>query len=84
MINWTNHDWYNVLSNGTCPNRFIELRDIMYNFTLGTLEQFGESRTSQIRGNELDKVSELYEPVWTCSVAEDIVPIVVDPIDHLA
>src|SRR5450759_2904648 len=31
MINWINHDWYNVLSNGTCPNRFIELRDIMYN-----------------------------------------------------
>src|SRR5450759_2553428 len=31
MINWINHDWYNVLSNGTYPNRFIELRDIMYN-----------------------------------------------------
>src|SRR5450759_1618564 len=31
MINWFNHDWYNVLSNGTCPNRFIVLRDIMYN-----------------------------------------------------
>src|SRR5450759_670270 len=31
MINWINNDWYNVLSNGTCPNRFIELRDIIYN-----------------------------------------------------
>src|SRR5450759_2364538 len=31
MINWIKNDWYNVLSNGTCPNRFIELRDIMYN-----------------------------------------------------
>src|SRR5450759_5082257 len=31
MINWINHDWYNVLSKGTCPNWFIELRDIMYN-----------------------------------------------------
>src|SRR5450759_1139488 len=29
MFNWINHDWYNVLSNGTCPNRFIELRDII-------------------------------------------------------
>src|SRR5450759_3991600 len=28
MINWINNDWYNVLSNRTCPNRFIELRDI--------------------------------------------------------
>src|SRR5450759_3172542 len=29
MINWINNDWYNVLSNGTYPNRFIELRDII-------------------------------------------------------
>src|SRR5450759_3733443 len=29
MINWTNNDWYNVLNNGTCPNRFIELIDII-------------------------------------------------------
>src|SRR5450756_691089 len=26
MINWINNDWYNVFSNRTCPNRFIELR----------------------------------------------------------
>src|SRR5450756_332455 len=31
MINWINNDWYNVHSHGTSPNRFIKLRDIMYN-----------------------------------------------------
>src|SRR5450759_4540291 len=31
IINWINNDWYNVISNGTCPNRFKELRKIMYN-----------------------------------------------------
>src|SRR5450759_4396853 len=36
MINWINNDWYNVLSNGTCPNRFIELIDIIAMYLRGS------------------------------------------------